>query len=102
MTDFARVRRIAKSSSGSSGAVFVVVFDDALFFFATENCFPIQVAFVTATPMAVICRGISYQQAATQLTGGDVVEIDESVECMVGCGVGPRMIVKVGPFCRVR
>ena len=33
--------------------------------------------------MAVICRGISYQQAATQLTGGDVVEIDESVECMV-------------------
>jgi hypothetical protein len=37
--------------------------------------------------MAAIYRGISYQQAATQLTGGDVVEIDESVECMVGYGV---------------
>lgn len=33
--------------------------------------------------MAAIYRGISYQQAATQLTGGDVVEIDESIECMV-------------------
>ena len=33
--------------------------------------------------MAAIYRGISYQQAATQLTGGDVVEIDGSVECMV-------------------
>ena len=33
--------------------------------------------------MAAIYREISYQQAATQLTGGDVVEIDESVECMV-------------------
>lgn len=83
MTDFARARRIAKSSSGSSGAVFVVVFDDAFFFFATENRFPIQVAFVPVKPMAVICRGISYQQATTQLTGGDVAEINESAECMV-------------------
>ena len=83
MTDFARVRRIAKSSSGSSGAVFVVVFDDAFFFFATEKCFPIQDPQAAVTLMAIICRGISYQRAATQLTGGDVVEIDESVECMV-------------------
>ena len=83
MTDFARCLRIDKSSSGSSGAVFVVVFNGALFFFATENCFPIQATFVLATPMASICRGISYPHAATQLTGGDVVEIAESVECMV-------------------
>jgi TPP-dependent pyruvate/acetoin dehydrogenase alpha subunit len=83
MTDFARVRRIAKSSSGSSGAVFVAVFDIAFFFFATENCFPIQVPQAAVTLMAIICRGISYQQAAKQLTGGDVVEIAESVELLV-------------------
>lgn len=83
MTDFARVQRTAKSSSGSKGVAFVVDFVDVLFFFATENNFSVQVAVVTANPMTVILRGISYQQAATQLTGGDVVEINESVECMV-------------------